>query len=226
MDITFGIITSGTVDNYIDIIISSIEQLNIPNYEIIIIGNSSICRKNTIVIPFDETIKPLWITKKKNIITKLAKYDNIVYQHDYITYNINWYNGLLKMENFDVCVTKMVNTDNTRYRDWILLNGTFNNIEIPNQYRLLPYENIKLRYIHISGAFWVAKKEFMLANPLNENLVWGDGEDVEWSYRIANYANIILNQESSNHLLYWKDTFLQDIGIIKYSQIKKLLEIK
>ena len=88
MDFTFGIITNNA---NINPIISSIEKLKIPNYEIIIV-----CNKNNYteyehisenVIPFDESIKPNWITRKKNLICQKAKYDNIVLLHDYIEHN-------------------------------------------------------------------------------------------------------------------------------------------
>ena len=66
MNFTFGIVTAGNNDNYIKIIIESIEKNNIPNYEIIIVGNTSINNYNYIqIINFDETIKNGWISKKK-----------------------------------------------------------------------------------------------------------------------------------------------------------------
>ena len=81
MDFTFGIITSNNIEN-LNKIIDSIEIQNISNYEIIIVGCNKIFnltnlnklkRKNCTCIPFDESIYPGWITKKKNIITQNAK---------------------------------------------------------------------------------------------------------------------------------------------------------
>jgi hypothetical protein len=94
MNFTFGIITGGGNEVMINEIIDSIEFENIPNYEIIIVGNTNIIRKNTRIINFDENIKTAWITKKKNIITHEAIYENIVYlgsvtytdDPDYYTY--------------------------------------------------------------------------------------------------------------------------------------------
>ena len=68
MNFTFGIITTGNSDDNLNLIIDSIESQNISEYEIIIIGNSNVNRKNTFIIPFDETIKDAWITRKKNLI--------------------------------------------------------------------------------------------------------------------------------------------------------------
>ena len=66
MNFSFGIITNGLNDHYLQIIIQSIEDNSIPHYEIIIIGNTQIKNTNNIkIINFDETIKENWITKKK-----------------------------------------------------------------------------------------------------------------------------------------------------------------
>jgi len=134
MQFTFGIITNNNISS-VNLIIASIAKQHIPEYEIIIVGvdqinNPHIKGKNTKCIPFDETIYPGWITKKKNTITQHAIYENIVYMHDYIVLEDNWYNGFLNYgNNFDVVINKINNSDGTRFRDWILnihfLKGMF-----------------------------------------------------------------------------------------------------
>ncbi|MHA2055826.1 MAG: hypothetical protein ACW99F_19835, partial [Candidatus Hodarchaeales archaeon] len=76
MNFTFGIVTSG-LDDRVQIVIDSIEKLNIPEYEVIIVGNSNVQRDRTTIIPFNENERPAWITKKKNLITQHAKYENV-----------------------------------------------------------------------------------------------------------------------------------------------------
>ena len=39
-------------------------------------------------------------------------------------------------------------------------------------------------HMYISGAYWVAKKHVMEAEPLNEDLKHSEAEDVEWSLRV------------------------------------------
>lgn len=120
MQFTFGIITNNNIGS-VNLIINSIEKQNIPEYEIIVVGIDNIGRKNTKCISFNENIYPGWITKKKNLITQHAIYENIVYMHDYIILEDNWYNGFLNYGNdFDVIVNKINNSDGTRFRDWIL----------------------------------------------------------------------------------------------------------
>ena len=121
MNFTFGIITDGKNDSYLNQVIDSIELLKIPEYEIIVVGNSKINRNKTFVIEFDESIKKSWITKKKNLITQNAKYSNIVYSHDYIVYESDWYDGYLKYgDKFKICMNKILNSDYSRFRDWVL----------------------------------------------------------------------------------------------------------
>ena len=51
MKFTFGIITDGESDYNLIEVIDSIEKQNIPEYQIIIVGNTRISRKNIFYIP-------------------------------------------------------------------------------------------------------------------------------------------------------------------------------
>jgi len=207
MNFTFGVITAGN-KTYIENIIKSIENENIPNYEIIVVGGNPI--KNICHIPFNESKKKMWITKKKNLITENAKYENIVYLHDYIKLMPGWYNGFKIFGNdFDVCMTKMETSSGKRYRDWSLCAWApiLDLIGEENRYeRLLPYNETRLTKIqYISGAYWVAKRDFMVKYALDEELVWGRSEDIEWSYRARKACNFKMNAHSSVKLLKEKD---------------------
>jgi hypothetical protein len=210
MNFSFGIITGGTSDPSINIIIDSIENLGIPEYEIIVIGNSSVSRNNTKIISFDESIKPMWITKKKNLITENAKYNNVVYSHDYVVYNTDWYGGFLKFgDDFKICMNRILNPDGSRFRDWTIWphnNNFMDGIVIPKRHCLIPYDMTHLsKYMYISGTYWVAKKDVMTEFPLNENLCWGQGEDVQWSLQVREKHPFSMNPLSSVRFLKYKD---------------------
>ena len=64
--------------------------------------------------------------------------------------------------------------------------------------------------MYISGAYWVAKKSVMEQEPLNENLCWGESEDVEWSYRIRQNYRYKMNPYTSVKLLKQKERILID----------------
>jgi len=192
---TFGIVTSGTKEGNISKIIDSIESQGIPDdcYEIIVVGACTLKRKNLIQFDFDETIKPkAWITKKKNMIAQNAKFDNIVLLHDYIYFKEGWYEGYCNFtEDWDVCMNVILNANGKRFRDWTLWYPG------PVDYD----DNSRTNEMYISGAYFCIKKDYFLQHPLDEKLIWGESEDVEWSLSLRDTWNYKCNKHSTVHLL-------------------------
>lgn len=207
MDFTFGIVTAGTADDFIEQTIDSIEELKIPRYEVLIVGNSKVDRKNTTVMPFDESIRAGWTTRKKNIITSFAKYENVVYAHDYIKYESDWYEGYRKFGNdFLICMNRIHTAENERWRDWVIWPWNGNTMDQyfmvmdPNDVppSMIPYDVTHLtNYQYISGAYWVAKKDIMLRFPLDNSRAWGQDEDTEWSFRTRRHIQYSMNPHST-----------------------------
>jgi hypothetical protein len=154
---------------------------------------------------------PGWITKKKNLITQNAKYENIVFMHDYHMFDRNWYKEFLKFGNdWHVCMNAIKNIFGERARDWVGWDENNASIHRKN----LPYNFNDGSKVYISGSYWVAKKALMIKEPLDEKfLAWGKilkedgtieqcqdskiiGEDVEWSKRIRDKYKIVLNYKS------------------------------
>jgi hypothetical protein len=224
MNFTFGIVTSGQEDYNVQQVINSIESLNIPEYEILVIGNSDVSRLRTKVIPFNENVKSKWITKKKNLITENAKYNNIVYLHDYVLFQPDWYQGFLHYgEDYNVCMTRMLNKDGTRYRDWCIWPHNDNFVDgLMTRQRgcLIPYDMTHLsEYMYFSGTYWVGKKDVMTEFPLNENLCWGQSEDVDWSLRVRTKYNFSINKFSSVKLMKFKDRAFDESDELTIQQL-------
>lgn len=224
MEFTFGIITSGTEDDKINKIIDSIENQNIPTYEVVIVGNSKVSRSKTRVVQFNDNIVPKWVTRKKNIITNLAKYENVVYLHDYIYFSDGWYQAFLKFGNdFDMCMSRITNFDGSRFRDWCICpwdNPQIMDAVGPDKKCILPYDEERFKkHMYFSGAYWVAKKKLMQQFPLNEQLVWGQGEDVFWSCQVRQNYEFSMNVESEVKLLKQQDV---SYGIADEEIIQKL----
>lgn len=208
MNFTFGIITSKESNQWVPQMIESIKKQNIPNYEIIIVGESGVEDDAHIKnIPFDESIKAKWITKKKNLITQNAKYDNIVYTHDYHIFDDNWYQGYLAHgDDFKVCLNVIYNNDGSRYRDWTWWD--WNSLMLPNCEHLLPYNETRCsRWMYVNGSYWVAKKHVMEEYPLDENLVHMQQEDVAWSKEVTKSYNFTFNINSSIRMLKYHDAY-------------------
>src|ERR1700722_8979325 len=215
IDFTFGIITDSlpaSCERMVETV-KTIRNLNIPRYEVVIVGTKNMVQHYfndplVKIIDFNENIKPMWITKKDNLITQNATYDNIVYTHDYFIYDINWYQGWKEFgDNYHACMNKIINIDGSRFRDWCI----YDHWEIPEfknaaQYAgfnrparecLIPYNEMELqRFQYFSGAYWVAKKSIMQEIPLNENLVWGQGEDLIWAAQYRQKYKFSLNTKS------------------------------
>lgn len=235
MDFTFGIITYKNNEKNIDYIIDSIEKQEMPKYEVVVVGQYNKNRKNTHTIDFDETIKDAWITRKKNLIVKEAQFDKIVFLHDYVFLEPNWYKGFLKFgDEWDICMSVIKNEDNTRFRDWVVfeLDGTSNipvytfGAELGQPIRYIApylptYDYTDTSKMYISGAYWVAKKKIMEKFPLNENLTWGKAEDIEWSQRVRDKCVYKMNTFSSVKLMKHKDNAWQSIN--KYHMSKEYI---
>ena len=117
---TFGIITGPSSSTLSDVI-DSINRLKfVDDYEIIVVGGEDIDKKNVRHFTFDESIKDMWITRKKNIIAEEAKYENLCMLHDYVALVPGWAASFEKFgSNWDVCMTPVINRDGQRFRDWI-----------------------------------------------------------------------------------------------------------
>jgi hypothetical protein len=247
MNFTFGIITDAQngVNEFLPQSVQSIIDLKIPEYEIIIVGIKTQIIKNELftsndkikIVDFDETIREKWITKKKNLITQFAKYDNIVYMHDYIKFDLGWYDGFKEYgDNFKVCMNKIENADGVRYRDWVLFpyfacttysisiesRKLWRFANIHNNESMIPYEELRFsRFQYFSGAYFIAKKDIMNEFKLDENKIWGEGEDVLWSFQVSSKYNFSMNSKSTVKLLKWKqDAF----GIIRPECLSKCIE--
>jgi len=236
---TFGIITNNqhhtntTQEDRLSTIIQSIKNQNIPEYEIIIVGDYQTNKPFCKCISFDETIKTSWITKKKNIITQEANYNNIVYLHDYIYLDNNWYNGWKRfgIDNWDIAMNIIMNKDGSRFRDWCVLwfdgnvgpHGTWPN-DIPNTGNRIAspyipeYNYNQQENLYISGSYWIAKKCVMLEEPLDEKLSWSQSEDIEWSYRVLKKYKYVMNQYSIVRLLHQKDRIFKPLNEYYVSQ--------
>ena len=192
--ISIVIVTSGTNDTGLNQIIDSIEKLSIPNYQIVVVGglSTTLVRKNTIHIPFDETLLNgrIWLTRKKNLGVNNSKYDVLVIMHDYHIFEPDWYIEFEKFGlNWDICVHQIRHSSeqtSTRGNGWRV--G-----QIPG-YPEIPYAmtipwdiDCFIPYMAIPGSYWVAKKHVMLEQPLADHLelTGGSGEDIEWSSRVV-----------------------------------------
>jgi len=188
MNFTFGITTDYKNEQRLNEVCDSITALNIPNYEILVIGQGFLNdTANAKHIFFDETIKDKWVTRKKNILAQEAKYDNVVIFHDYYTFDKDWYTNFVSFgEDWDVCSNaQQLITGKRHFTDWVCWDS-----RIFPRYTSLRYDDWgHTKFMYQSGGYMIVKKDFMKKCPMNEEMTWGSAEDVEWSIRMREIAN-------------------------------------
>lgn len=195
MNFSFGITTDYSDTTRLGEIKESIRSLQIPNYEILIIGGKHPeDEEDTCHIFFDESVRLNWVTRKKNTLAQAAKYDNVVIFHDYYIFDKNWYKNFLKFgEDWDVCSNaQLLITGKRHFTDWVCWDSPL----FP-RYTSLRYDDWShTKYMYQSGGYMVVKKQFMKKCPMNEKMAWGSSEDVEWSLRMRKIANWKCNGNS------------------------------
>lgn len=213
---TFGVVTAGGA--HLGAVLDSIRALRVPEHEIVVVGGRP--ADGVRHVPFDESERRGWITRKKNIITSEARYENIVYMHDYVSLDVGWYDGFLRHgDDFELCMTRVLNADGHRFRDWCVNPHDAHRLNalLPEPLRrfeyLLPYGVTNLsRFQYFSGAYWVAKRSVMLEHPLDESLAWGEGEDIAWSRAVtAAGRRFSINRFSVARLLKQKDPVFHEV---------------
>jgi hypothetical protein len=199
-------------------------QIDPENHEILLIGGDPDpneffdgCR----LIPFDETVKSGWITRKKNILASEAKYDKLVITHDYYSFSPYWYEGIATYTehhpDWRVLFHQIRTAEGYRSADWLVhpvcMNELLNahpevadvlmsvapNENHPRYVCGLPYHMKDLTHTqYIPGGYFFVDREVVNNVPLDETRCWGEYEDVEWSERVisAGYKfEFVMNPE-------------------------------
>jgi hypothetical protein len=190
---TFGICTDGKTNiHYHAYIINSIKSLGIPCFEIIFATenpNFNLSEPNVRVLHV-QTNRPAHITLKKNKIAEAAKYTNLCMMHDYMVLDRNWFKEFNQFGyDWTVCSNPFLTPDGNRWADWVTWRG-------PRGHTCNPYDMPADRDFYVPGMYFCVKREFLLQYPLDERLIWGGEEDVEWSSRICDHWHYVFNPKS------------------------------
>lgn len=183
---TFGIITNGQREDWVEKIIKSIRSQKIPNYEILMCGVYKDKKEKDIrYIPFNDRDEMGWITRKKNIIARQAKYENLCIIHNRMVFADDWYQGMKKWGNcFEVLNTLQIQkSTGHRGNHWEKTDlALYKQVSQYNQIKKLHFTS-DLDYkdwskdIYQYGQAIIIKRSIMMASPQNETLYWGMLED-------------------------------------------------
>ena len=188
MNFSFGIVTDHKYTARLQEIFDSIRALQIPNYEILVVGGAlqdRIGAPDVRYVPFDEQQKPMWVTRKKNLLDAACHYENLVVMHDYYVFHADWYQNFLEFgSDWEVCSTSQLLIGGKRhFTDWVVWDSP-----IYPRYYSLPYEDWShTKHMYQSGGYMLVKKGVLKLFPMNENKSWGNAEDVEWSLQMREH---------------------------------------
>ena len=183
---SFGIVSDGRKNRRILDIISRIKQFNIPFYEILICGPSPSDKEipNVRVIDDSAFYKDIRtpICSKKNEIIRQAKYENIVLIHDRIIFSESWYQDILQHGNyFDVIIPAILDeNDSTKH----VVDAPHFNYVMFGQHPKPSYRPYWSPTLYMDGAIMIIKRMLAMEYLLNENLYWGEKEDVDFAKRL------------------------------------------
>ena len=147
LDVSFVIVTNGNRDGLLHTIIEGIKHQNIPNYEIVIVGNSKI--KNDFpevnYVEAKDLAEAGLLGAMRTVACSQASYDNMVISDDDMMLSSNWYKELQKEEDFDILTTQVRNPDGTRFWDHTCFRSpTFGHI-------VMEEEEHDEKYMYMSG---------------------------------------------------------------------------
>jgi hypothetical protein len=201
------------------------------NHEIIIVGEKSTTiyrsnRPHVVSIRKDFTAKPGQICFKKQFGVELASNEFVVLCHDYIALCPGWYEGYLNLnKKFDLCMNRIENLNGQRFRDWVawddprsapgrtwIMDEPWGRRITVGEPCLVPYEYSNT-YWYISGAYWVARRQFMLDNPLPLDTLHSQGEDVRYSLQVRDKAVYKMNPYSTVRLLKQQQMTFREIPL-------------
>jgi hypothetical protein len=201
---SFGIITNGKKNKQVCEIVESIKAQSIPEYEILICGpcpDEKYVHEKTIKIIEDITVSGELrapITKKKNAIFNDAKFNNICIVHDRYWFPEDWFENVKKYGNyFDLLTMPNLSKKNCRVFDWGVHTGLPSEI-VGEIKRVMRYKDWSNDW-YAQGGLIIAKKHFFKTEFLDENLFWGELEDVQFS-KICNLKGLFFYIDVNNHI--------------------------
>jgi len=205
--ITFGICTGYTNSEHLIKCIESIRKQDLDNYEILLIGPEvpdqlylEINGPDIEFLKFNESTKPLWITKKKNLIAQEASFERLCLLHDYLWLTPDWGKNLRQFEyqhSWSVLAFPQQRLDGERFwYDWSGFEGP-RELDDRQFYDYTDWSHNN--DVYISGNIFCVNRSLLLNFPFDENLGHMQEEDLEWTKRIKPYVHFKCAHNSLVH---------------------------
>jgi hypothetical protein len=153
--------------------------LNIPVYEILIAGElpAGMPVDGFIYHALPDAARHGRLGEMRNFLCSQARYENLVVADDDMVFHADFYKGLLEFgPDYDVLAVRLLNPDGTRYWDWASFGG-------PCGHRLLDYGSDDPD-VYVTGGLCIIRTAVAKSVQWNENLVFYQNEDADFSRRL------------------------------------------
>lgn len=224
---SFGIITNGKKLDFVNNLINSINQQNIPAYEILICGpypkNEKVDYTNIQII--DDVIiegdTRFPIPAKKNKIISQAKYNNLCILHDRFSLPVDWFKNMANYGNyFDyLCIPTLDKYKNRFAVDWMTFS--FPLTRRIQQNRSLPY-HVWSPEVIIQGGVIVGKRNLMSKYKIDERLHWEEFEDMHFS-KVAYLDGAFFYLDPQNYFISESVNHKALKGETKFKRLKEII---
>lgn len=199
--ISFCIITNGKKPEHLRKELSSIRDLNISDYEIILAGSppadfSADELKNVRVIQLPDAAAVGRLGEMRNACCDVATKEVFVVADDDLIFQSDFYQGLCQFgADFDLLSTRFLNTDGSRFWDWAE--------KTPTGQRLVDY-SATTPNIYVTGGLSILKPNVYRAVKWHSGREFYQEEDVDFSARLKAagfrisfnpYSSVVHNDE-------------------------------
>lgn len=174
---TFGIITLGSRNEWVEQMIRSIVAQKIPHFEIIVCGKYFEREEpfiRYVEMPNDEIPN---LTRKKNRIVQEARFENVVVLHDRIVLEDGWYEGMKRFGNdWDFLGCKVTHRGSRSY-DWFTTGYPTYLMEFDQKRAALEYADWD-RWAVINAGIFILKKRAFKEAQWNEKDYYPGNDDM------------------------------------------------
>ena len=197
--ISFGVCTGYDNTEHLIKCIDSIRKQakDLDDYQILVVGPEApeqilaeLNGPDIEFITFDESVRPMWITKKKNLIAQKADFDRLCIMHDYLWLTPDWAKKLWEFEcwnSWNILAFPQQRADGGRFwYDWSGFRGP-RELDDREFYDYKDWDHNS--EVYISGNIFCVHRGLLLEHPFNEHLGHMQEEDLEWTRRVAPYVH-------------------------------------
>ena len=175
---SFCIITDGRRPALLFEEVHSIHALNLPDYEIIVVGTAPVQLGASVkFIKAPELASAGRLGAMRNMACRAARFDRLIVADDDMRFHEDFISGIAAFgDAFDVLCVRLLNPDGTRFWDWATYGG-------PRGHELLDYDETD-PFVYVTGGLAIMKTAVHARVPWDDERGFYQGEDVEWSARL------------------------------------------